>query len=60
MAKLFRPLWVYYDKKRQLTLFALVLVDCVTCELAEGEVGSFVVRLSSVETNERHYSLSVK
>ena len=53
----FRPWWVYYDKECQPSL---VVISTCMIELAEGEVGSFVVRLSSVETNERHYSLSVK
>ena len=32
----------------------------LSLSLSEGQVGSFLVRLSSVDKSERHYSLSVK
>ena len=37
--------------------YIIIMYMCVS---AEGSVGSFLVRLSSVESTERHYSLSVR
>ena len=40
--------------------FAVICMKVCLFISPEGNVGSFLVRLSSVEHSERHYSLSVK